>query len=141
MKKGNKAFCVLCYEPCNSGIYYFTQILLLQVVTQIKTRLDKAAEFKKQDADFSHLSCAQGAWIRRRLYCCCQLCFLRGEKYAAALLEDLDGETVHLTRFMGEIQPCMESKDEAEAGASVHRQSFNISNLWRNPASLVPITA
>ena len=35
----------------------------------------------------------------------------------------------------------MESKDEAEAGASVHRQSFNISNLWRNPASLVPITA
>ena len=60
MKKGNKAFCVLCYEPCNSGIYYFTQILLLQVVTQIKTRLDKAADFKKQDADFSHLSCAQG---------------------------------------------------------------------------------
>ena len=23
VKKGNKAFCVLCYEPCNSGIYYY----------------------------------------------------------------------------------------------------------------------
>ena len=32
---------------------------------------------------------------------------------------------MHLTRFLGEIQPCMESKDEAEAGASVHRESFN----------------